>query len=355
MAYNLQLIDARNDAGIRNISGVCKSSEATADYVNRATRRLMKRGSWHGTEVLVRLCTTGCDVVFPRHVGTVRGLRLCGSGQIDIRNNWWAIAGPGNIAGWNSMYGGGFGYGYGYGNGADVSTVEGYQPPGIDGNTTPVFNQVSGNTGKLIRLHVVNQADYGKKITIYGTKFGGQPLQQEVNGVTEMGLTIVATQPFAQTAELVTRIDAVVKEETSSPVYLYEYDPATTLLRMLASYEASETNPTYRRMAIPALACSPWRCGLNGEKIWQMEALVLLQYIPVKKDGDFLLIDDLDALSMAIQSVKFDEASDAQNAEVYMKKAIRELNYELRTKSPGDQTSIIVNAMGSGRMIVNPI
>lgn len=355
MSYNLQLINAREDSGIRNIAGVCNSGEQFADYVNRATRRLMKRGAWVGTDVLMRLCVSSCDVVFPRHVGTVLGLRLCGSGQMQIRNNWWAIAGQGNMAGWNSMYGGGFGYGYGYGNGFDVGAVQGYQPPGVDANTVPIFNQVSGNTGKIIRYHVTNAADYGKTITLYGKKYGGQPLQQQVDGVTENGLTITAAYPIAQTTTLVTKIESVVREETSSPAFLYEYDPATTKLRMLAVYEPSETNPNYRHMAIPALSCTPWMCGENGEKVWQFEALVLLQYIPVKKDNDFLLIDDLDALAMAIQSIKFDEANDPTNAEAYMKKAIRELNYEMRTKSPASQLAVTVNIAGSERMLVNPI
>jgi hypothetical protein len=356
-AYRLQLIDARNDIGIRNISGVCKSGEQAADYINRATRRLMKRGAWFGTEVLLRLCTNGCNVVFPRHVGTVMGLRLCGSGQMEIRNSWWAIIGQGNMAGWNSMYGGGFGYGYGYGNGFDVGGVQGYQPPGIDTNTVPVFSQISGNTGKQLRYHVVNQADYGKKITIYGKKFGGQPLQHQVGDVTEMGIVITATQAVSFTTELVTHIDAVVREETSGMTYLYEHEAATPddNLRMLAAYEPSETNPSYRHMAIPALTCSPWNCSASGIKTWQFEALVKLAYIPVKRDADFLLIDDLDALAMAIQSIKFDEANDPENAEAYMKKAIRELNFDLRDKSPANQLAVQVNVMGSERMLVNPI
>jgi len=233
--------------------------------------------------------------------------------------------------------------------------VQGYQPPGVDANTVPIFNQVSGNTGKLIRYHVVKANDYGKTITIYGKQYGGQPLQQQVDGVWQNGLSITAAYPIAQTTTLVTKIDAVVREATEGMAYVYEYDPATTKLRMLAAYEPGETNPSYRHMAIPALACTPWRCGDNGEKIWQFEALVKLQYIPVVNDNDFLLVDDFDALALAIQSIKFDEANDAGNAEAYMRKAIRELNYELRDKSPSDQLSVVVNIAGSERMLTNPI
>jgi len=349
MAYTLQLINARNDIGIRNIAGVCNNGVQFADYVNRATRRLMKRGAWFSAEVLMRLCTTSCDVVFPRHVGTVLGLRLCKSGQLEIRNNWWAIMKPG-CAGWVN---GGFA---GYGNGWGYNGIYGggYTPDSIDTNTVPIFNQVSGNTGKLIRYHVVKQQDYGKTITIYGKQYGGQPLQTEVSGAWVNGVTITAANPVAQTTVLVTKIDAVVRDATEGMAYLYEYDPATTKLRMLAIYEPSETNPSYRHMRIPALQCSS-SCSVdeNDQRTYQFEALVKLAYIPVVNDNDFLLLDNLDALALAIQALKAEEANDDQLAEIKWTKAIQDLNFELRDKSPDNQLSVKVRVMGSDRIVTN--
>jgi hypothetical protein len=352
MAYTLQLINARNDIGIRNIAGVCNNGEQFADYVNRATRRLMKRGAWFGTECLMRLCTTGCDVVFPRHVGTVLGLRMCKAGQVEIRNNWWAILSPG-CGGWvNSLYpgyGSGWGYGGIYGGG-----FYGGVPNSTDTNTVPIFNQVSGNTGKLIRYHVVKQQDYGKTITIYGKQYGGQPLQTEVDGAWVNGVTITAANPVAQTTILVTKIDSVVREATQGMAYLYEYDPATTKLRMLAVYEPSETNPSYRHMLIPAMK---YGAGCftdeNDQTTYQFEALVKLQYIPVVSDNDFLLLDNLDALALAIQALKAEEANDDSLAEIKWTKAIEDLNFELRDKTPDNQFSVKVRVMGSDRIVSN--
>lgn len=345
MAYTLQLINARNDIGIQNIAGVCNNGTAFADYVNRATRRLMKRGAWFGAECLMRLCTTSCDVVFPRHVGTVLGLRLCRSGQVQIRNSWWEIVQPG-CGGWQS-YGNGWGYGGVYGGG-----YWGGSSYAIDTNTVPIFNQVSGNTGKLIRYHVIKAQDYGKTITIYGKQYGGQPLQTEVSGAWVNGVTITAATPIAQTTVLVTKIDSVVREATEGPAWLYEYDPATTKLRMLAAYETSETNPSYRHMKIPALSCAGCQVDENGQTIYQFEALVKLQYIPVVNDDDFLLLDNLDALALGIQALKAEEANDDNLAEIKWTKAIQDLNFELRDKSPSDQLSVRVNV---GRCLTSPI
>jgi hypothetical protein len=213
---------------------------------------------------------------------------------------------------------------------------------------------VSGNTGKFIRYHVVKAEDYGKTITIYGKQYGGQPLQQLVNGVTENGLTITATNPMAQTTTLVTKIDSVVRQATVGMTYLYEYDPATTKLRMLAIYEPSETNPRYRRMAIPN-AGNCCRADENGERRWQIEALVKLQFIPVVAEGDFLLISNFDALAMAIQSIKARRANDLALARESMKDAIECLNFELRNKSPSDQLAVRVNIMGSNSILTSPI
>jgi len=354
--FTYQLKNARDDSAIQKIAGVCATGNQYRDYINEATRQLMNRGGWVGQEVLMRLCTTSCDCVFPRYVGTVLGLRPACGDYIDIRNHWWAILAPnygnGYGNGWGDGVYGGWGtgaYGYGY----NASGYAGYLPDAIDTNSVPIFNQVSGNTGKLIRYHVVNVEDLGKTITIYGKKYGGQPLQQQIDGVTVNGLTITAATPIAQTTELVTKIDSVVRQSTVSPAYLYEYDTTTGKLRMLAAYEPSETNPSYRHMRIPSVGSC---CRNDGEETrYQVEALVKLEFVPVVSDEDFLLISNFDALAMMIQSIRAREANDMQLSRTMFAAAIDELNFELRNKSPSDQLSVRVNIAGSNSILTSPI
>lgn len=340
-AFVKQLSDARASSAIRKICGVCSDGDQYRDYINEATELAMNRGAWQGTELLMRLCGTGCHAVFPRYVGTVHGLRSCCNRDIEIKNHWWAILGPGVLGqGWGGDFGGGW-WG-GYGARADA----------IDINNVPIFNQVSGNTGKLIRWHTVNAQDYGKKLTLYGKKYGGQPLQQLVSSVTENGLTLTASA-FSQTTDLVTKIDSVVLEPTVGMSYLYEYDTATTKLRMLASYEPGETNPSYRQMKLPRMGYG--QVDENGVCNWRVEALVKLNFIPVVSDNDFLLISNFNALAMAIQSIKAREANDLALSEAMFAAALKELNFELRNKSPDQQLSVRVNVMGSGRVLTSPI
>jgi hypothetical protein len=94
------------------------------------------------------------------------------------------------------------------------------------------------------------------------------------------------------------------------------------------------------------MCCKPYSTDENGVNTWRFEALVKLTYIPVVSDNDFLLIDDLDALAMAIQAVKAAEANDIQLAEAHFTRAIRELNFEDRNKSPSEQLSVKVEVNG---------
>lgn len=350
-AYRKQLSDARANTGIRNIAGKCASSDEFADLINRVTERLMKRGSWWGTEVMVRLCTFGCEIVWPKYVATVRGIRTC-AGQVDLRNGWYSILGPADCSGdWGGAdSGSGAWGGFGYGAYGNVNATA------FDNDTSPVQNQISSNTGKLLRYAIVKPQDYGKTITFYGKQYGGQPLQElDSSGNWQMGLTLTAASPIAQTTVLVTRIDQVVREATQGMAYLYEYDSATTLLRTLAVYEPNETNPQYRKSTIQNLGALPYNTDANGVKSWTVEAMVKLEYFPVVNDRDFLLIDDFEAIKLGIEALQFEDARDFQQSEIAWKIAIRELNYESRNRNPGNQFVVKNRVMGSNRVIVNAI
>ncbi len=339
-AYQYTLGDARNSA-IKKVAGVCADGDAFRDYVNEATERLIKRGGWFDTEQVARFCFEGCDVVFPRWVGTVLGVRLCYAGQVPIHNNWWSILGP------QDQFGAANGYNW----------MSGLRDNGM----VPIYNQVSGTEGKLIAYHVTKSQDVGKTCTIYGTAYGGQPLQESVDGVWRQGITITAIAPGADnlpamTSVLVTKITSVVRQATQGMSYLYEYGEdadAVLALRDLAMYQPNETNPRYRRMTIGGLCGQPQCTDANGRQIRSLEAICKLEFIPVINDEDFLLISDFQALKLAVQALILEEAGNTADAELKFLSAIRELNYLDRSKSPSDQISVKVRT-GSG-MIRNPI
>lgn len=317
----------------------------------------MQRGDWHGLQVVARFCFDGCNVVFPRWVGTVEGLRFCNSGNVPMRNSWWSVIGP-------KAYYDGLGWGVGnYGNGGYGRSVAGNGWLGaIDSDMVPTYSQVSGITGKQIAYAITRPEDIGKTCVIYGTQYGGQPLCELRDGVWSQGITITAKSAGgsvmpAMTTALVTKITSVVREATKGQTYLYESgldSDGVSGLRDLAQYSPSETNPRYRSMRVSGVCAEPSHADSYGRKLRTIDAMVKLEFIPAIDDDDFILISNFQALKLGVQALILEEAGNSEDAELKWVSAIRELNYESRSKNPAYQTSVRVNTSGAC-ILTNPI
>lgn len=329
-AYQYQLSDAQNDIGIRNICSVCSDTVQFSDLVNRVTRRLIKRGDWFGTSQLARFCVYDCHFTTPRYVGAIRGVRACTNtnGNNSTRDNWFSIIGATREN-------------FGCCGGMTIS----------DEGTSPISNQLTDNTGWLLRYHVVKTTDLGKTITFYGKQYGAQPLQTFTDGAWVAGISLTSQNPFAQTTILVTDISSVVREATEGMSYLLAYNSTSGVLRNLATYQPNETNPQYRKYRVNNIGALPCHTDSNGIKYRTLECLVKLEFIPVEVATDFLLIDDFDALALGIQAIKREEAGDDQGAENKWMAAIREMNYADRNKS--GLTSMKIRIPGG--LVLNPV
>lgn len=330
MPFQYQLADCRNSISLKNIAGTCSNSNQFREYVNEAIRRLLKRGDWYGSTQVVEFCTTGCNITWPNWVGTIEGVRFGESRSGHIFNNWYRFVG-------------------GHHNHSEFRSDAVIE----DSGTAPCYNDITDNTGKLIRYNVVQPTDLGKRITIYGTQFGGQPLQeQDVNGVWSPGLTITAANPYGTSPVMVTRIDSITRDATDGMTYLYQYDPVTQVVIDLARFDPNETNPRYRRSCIINSNHGNCHIDANGVKWNKIEAIIKLQYVPLVNDRDFILIDDFDALKFMIQAIRSEEREDNPTAEAFILKAIRELNFRDREKNPDETTPVRVIAT-QGRTIRN--
>lgn len=328
--YTLTLGDARADIGIRNVSGVCHDSEQFAAQVNSVTRRLMRRGGWWKTEVLLRICIIGCRLVWPRMVGTVLGLRFCRAGIVPLKNNWWAVSGYCS-------------------NGWDGAVVV------RDDDTAPCYNEITGNEGKYLRWNVVKRNDVGKTMRVYGFQYGGQPLQEK-NAAGEWipGITLTAAAPYVTSTTLVTKIDAIVfPTPLEGMSYLYQVDATTGDLLDLGAYQPGENRPCYRVSHIDGINSIPHRTDEYDRHIRQGEALVKLEFIPAVRDEDFIMLDNVDALRLGIQALRLEEANDDVQATIKWTLAIKELNMELRDRNPSAQTVIRTNDIGAHRPILS--
>lgn len=331
MPYTTQLLDAKNST-IKNIAGVGVDSSDFADLINDAQRRLMRRGNWFDTEWVVRVCIQDMCVTWPRYVKTFLGGRFqCDVPGLGVQNRWYSIR-----------------------HTSPCSNCWSPQNVMEEIGTAPCYREISTATGVQLRYHVAKSDDLGKSITIYGTQYGGQPLQtRQPDGTWTEGITISATNPASYSTELVTHITSIVREATQGLAWLFEYDPVTGNLIDLGMYEPTETNPRYRRSKLHGIGAIPQQTNSYGTKTMCLEALVKLNFIPAVLDTDFLFIDNLDALKFMVQAIKAEEANDENLAEAKIIKAIRELNFEDRDRVPYEQ--MVVTSPIAGGVLRSPM
>lgn len=331
MAYTKQLSYARASGQLKRIAGTCGSSDEFRDMVNEAMRRLDRRGSFFDSEHLMRFCVYNGCITWPRIVGTVLGARPCSCGSMDVRNNWYDVIGPISCSSFRSTF-----------------TM-------TDAGTGCAYNKITGDEeGKYVRAYILKATDVGKTITLFGKDYNGQPLQEQVGGVWQRGMTLTLANPYVQTPVKIRSFDKVVRQATEGNIMLFEFDDETDLMRDLALYEPTETHPRYRQSVIHNFCNLPSACAeTDGVRYRTIEVMVKLNFIEVVNEEDFLAIDNIDALKFGLQAIRYEEEGDNDKAEEFILKAIRELNFESRNKNPSQQSTIRVNPVG--RSILSPM
>ena len=275
--------------------GVCETSPRIPKLLNLAVARLLPRGKWKGTYQRYRTCVSSGCITLSRHMETLEGFALCSVPGI-IRNSFFEFQGtsygilregdcPGNTA--------------------------------IDRGLSCTFDDI-GNS-KTIKLKTFCDCDeaVGSYITYLGYDANNNwILTQLPDGSFIDGERV----PLSTTAQIsvnyFTKLVAVQKPITNCNVRTYAYDiPSMANVKALAIYEPDEMLPQYRRHLIPGLSMS----GTNNNCVddcdqHQIDMLVKMAFIPVRRDTDYLIIGNLPALElacMAIQAEKNNQWDDA--------------------------------------------
>lgn len=312
---------------IPEIAQSCSSSDDFRSLVNEATEMLLERGDWEGTKEPIYVCTQRGCVTWPRYVGSVRELSVCGH-PIPIHNVWYQFV--------DTEF-------YNHCCGQGTIRLNCNQHGHISGMVATgyysTYNDVPGDS--YIRAYATVNEDFGKTITIFGNDSNGIRLQTDNgDGTYSDGVVITLGNPYGTTSVLVQKGSIrVVKEATQGDVRLYAYDPVTATMLDLALYAPSETNPSYARYQLSA-GCN---CGTSSGVL----ALVKLAFIPVVNDNDLVLIGNMRALKYAIQSIKADEAGDVEKARARLVQAVNELNVQSRNHNPDSQISINLKPFGT--------
>lgn len=311
-----------------DIAGVCADSAQFAARVNEVTRRLMRRGDWSGTIVPLHTCVRAGCVVWPRYVGNVRKINVC-KFPVAIKNVWYDFLEMRDRNNWGGWCGG--------------------EARMIGQEQASTFSDIFGD-GRFVRAYCTARADVGKTIQLFGEDNNGQPLRtRNSDGTYTEGITITFAAPFASTSIYVRRIDRVIKDVTTGDVRLYAYNPTTDVLEDIALYGPTETVPSYAKYKLHAQTWPTTTSSTAGTCCPSLSvvALVKLKFIPAQVDSDLVLVDNVDAIKMMIQSMRYEENGDRASARGLESDAIRELNLQLRDDMPEDQIPVEVNAFGN--------
>lgn len=310
---------------VKEVADSLPTSNEFISLVNAAASQLMERGNFWGTVQPLMGCTYDGCIAWPRRVAAVLALNIRGR-HTDVANRWY------QFMDWsNSNYRGLY----------DGWRRHGRRNVTVEDGSMPVFSPIPCGTPRYVRFYIDSATDAGKTIVLYGKGSNGQVLWgQRADGTTQEGLVLTLALPYVQTQVPLNTIFRVVKDMTNARVRGYQVDN-NGVHYDLATYEPSETSPDYIHTRVPGA------CGGCGA----ITALVKLAHVPALYPDDLIGIENIAALRDMVFSIKKKEAGDLSAAVQLEKSALRELNYEMRTRFPDEQ--FIVNFRPFGNDSLN--
>jgi hypothetical protein len=200
----------------------------------------------------------------------------------------------------------------------------------IDREDVCSFDNIVGD-GKKLAVYCDRQEAAGTTITLQYTNSGGQFVTSVFNGQQIDGerIALPAAGTYAYSANTVAPggLMQVYKDVTVGMVRLYEFDPATSLLKPLGYYAPDEEVPIYRSSEIPGFKPSATSTTCTGTPV---EVRAKIRFIPVVEDDDFLVISLDESIRLAAQGVLKEENSKFSEADKCFATALRLLDSQLK-------------------------
>jgi hypothetical protein len=318
MTMRLTLSDIRQSRLPRTI-GLCQGDlPQIADAVNAAQQRLIEAGGetgWWGSWVRVAFNISRANpyISLPRQFARIINMDVLKT-PININNEFYEmlVGGPGLMP-------------------------EPSRPDwcgsmaGFDRGTYPTMADVA-STNQYLRVYFTDPTDAGKTLLITGLDQNGLPIYGQIGNpaVTVDGFPLVLAGPFVTTSFIVTSITAVQKDITAGDVILKSVDATTGAEVTLSRYGPTEVNPAYRRYYITKFPA--WCCPSAGSLI-QVTAICKLEYLPVTRDTDQLVIGNLEALIEECKALRFSEMESIEafnQSRAHHAAAIKLLQNEMR-------------------------
>jgi len=284
------LADAKNSR-LPSQVGACPTDQRFLDLLNEAQERLLNCGKWWGTVQKWRFCASDGCVALPSQFATLEAVAVCGR-PITVRDQFYEFLENGfGIRGQNI-----------------VSTTTGTTSPCCGGSSGvcgiqealyrghyPTFADIQP-TGKQLQLVCDKQSDIGKPVLCLGYDDNNNWIRTTQNGVESDGEVVLLAQGTGtnSTKNFSTVTDLQPPDNLDGQWWLYEFTVATGAQRLIGQYQYFDVRPYFARYFFPAIIAQSTTTGACGQLL--VEALVKLEFVPAKRDTDYLVIGSLPAL-----------------------------------------------------------
>lgn len=315
--------------------GIISTSNDFLMLMNEVQERLIYMGRWWGTCARFQICATSGCITLPRQIATIETVSICGR-NMPIRDFWYRIVQTG----------------IGLRDGPSC-----WPEAQAQGNF-PTFTDISGVTSKLLLVCDI-PADAGTQILVLGYDPNGNWIRTVQNGVWADGEVIsLSVSPGTSSVNIFSSItDIQAPGGMDGQWWLYQSDTVSTTQILLGTYQYDETRPSYARYFFPSV--SNLTCGSTSTTPVLIDCIGKLQFVPIVKTTDYMMIGNIPALkemAMAVDKSRNEESGVGSN-EILLSgevTASRILNAELDHQLGAGRT-IGINLSGSNVGEICPV
>lgn len=311
--------------------GTCADGGFVDQRINTAVRRLMTMHDAPETQGILTIVTDKDYVTLPRGVRTARAVNI-GTTPTPLWHHSYTFSpsGPGGL----------------------IDTSAAFSVEAAPGSYQTAFDLPAGMN--LIAFSAA-PSDRHKRIRVYGKKpngedildSDGQPGFDLAMRCWDDGVEGNFRSPSRDFTGLVENAQPDIERITGitlpaglvSYVTLLAVNPATWEMYFLSKYHPEETRPGYRRMYLRNLSCCPCGDGCCRE----LTFMVKLDFLPMTRDDDPLLVQSLDAVKFMVMSIAEENQRNPQLAREYNAKALAALNAHTRNQVDGKNMVVTVD------------
>lgn len=294
---------------------------------NEAQTRLAAEGRWWGTTKRIRVCVNEKCITWPAGVATVEGFNIFGSG-VPLRNGWFEF--QDNV------------------RTVEISKCSCSAQQLLDRGFSPQYRDAL--VSSYIRIYPVSSADDGAVVLLQGLDQNQQPIRGNTGTDYYDGEKLTLASPMATSTHLFypPGLTGVQKPITKSYLKVFSVDPLTLVETQIATWGPSDTAPLFRRSLLVQLpkccnatdegnGCDP---GLKNCQGAVADAIVRLEPHQLLVDTDWLLVQNLAAMKLAMKSMKSEDKNEYTQAANEYQMAVRLLKVELAKYDPPERIQI---------------